>query len=128
VAFEEFFMDDLNEKGHLPTEQQKYDQQIRNFIRILLGDNPPTGVLNICSKNKGVGGIKTHSFQPFDIDGIVKKIPELRDHADVYFETCLQSEPPAPGKRGDAKSKTVMPSVWIDIDVAGPGHVSSEYP
>jgi hypothetical protein len=121
-------MDTTINSGHPPAEQQEFDQQIPDFFRILLGENPPTGVLNICAKNKSGGGMQTFSFQTTDMDGIVKKIMELRDRADVYYETCLQSQLPAPGKRGDVKSKTAMTAIWIDIDVAGPGHASEAYP
>jgi hypothetical protein len=41
---------------------------------------------------------------------------------DVYFGVCLQ-DPAAerPGSRGSAESAVVVPGVWADLDVAGPG-------
>jgi hypothetical protein len=73
--------------------------------------------------------MQTFSFPVSDTAEICKKVKELREEGDVYFEVCLQTMRPPRGKRGDAKSKTVLPGIWFDIDVAGPGHASQEnYP
>lgn len=118
-------MNTVSEIGHTPRD---FDQQISDFLRILYGDTPPVGILNLCSKKRGKVGMRSHSFQSSDIDGIIEKIVALRDQEDVFFETCLQPDRPASGKRGNAKSKTVMPGIWMDIDVAGPNHKSIELP
>jgi hypothetical protein len=114
--------------GQLPPELTDFDKQISFFLKTLYGNSREPAVLNICAKKNGRNGIQTISFPSDKIDDISNKIISMRDYEDIYFETCLQSERPAPGKRGDAKSKTVMPGIWMDIDVAGPGHASSEYP
>ncbi len=46
---------------------------------------------------------------------------------DVYFGVCLQKTKARSG-RGSADNVSVMPGVWIDIDIAGKAHAQGQLP
>ena len=45
-----------------------------------------------------------------------------RQGVDAYFQLCPQAQRPAEGKRGEAATAAAMPGLWLDVDIAGPGH------
>ena len=103
------------------------NDQVTEFLTILLGENPPDAIVNICLKNSGKG-LQTSSFRSTDKTGIIEAVTRMREEGDLYYEICLQPELPEPGKRGKAVDKSVMLGIWMDIDVVGVGHASDAYP
>lgn len=104
-----------------------FDDQITIFFNLLLGENPPEAIVNICVKIEDKG-LKTSSFRSVDRTAIIDAVKRLREEGNVYFETCLQREPPLLGERGKVVEKTIMLGCWMDIDVAGPNHAKDTYP
>ena len=49
-------------------------------------------------------------------------------NTDVYFGVGSQAADLGPSKRGTVADISVITSFWIDIDIAGQGHVSPQYP
>lgn len=116
-------------KDKVPNVKNKPDfqDQVTMFFDIILGENPPDGILNICLKT-GDKGLQTLSFNTADRKAIVDTVTRLKDDGDVYYEVCLQSKLPEHGKRGKAIEKSVMGGLWMDIDIKGPNHASDAYP
>jgi hypothetical protein len=46
----------------------------------------------------------------------------------VYFRTTVIDRDLRPGERGGAKDTITLPGVWIDVDVADPGHAPGALP
>jgi|GEM_PF-862927 len=107
-----------------PAVTMEFDKQPAEFFFALYGHNPPTGYINICKIREKRNGVITYSYETTKIKEIEKKVFELRDLTNVYFEVCIS---PVKG-RGNSISKTAMCGVWFDMDVAGPGHASKDYP
>lgn len=84
--------------------------------------------MNICLKHQKRPGILTKCFPVQDTEQIIDEVIANREVADVYFEVCVQAQPPLPGKRGNAEGVKVVPGFWIDIDIAGPNHKAASYP
>jgi hypothetical protein len=104
-----------------------FDNQVTKFFNIILGENPPKGRLNICVKTRNKG-LRTSSFNCSDKTAIIDGIKRSREEGDLYYETCFQPELPENNKRGKAVDKDSTPGIWMDLDVAGPGHASDAYP
>ncbi len=106
----------------------KFRTIIALFLQALYKCIETLAFLNICLKDPNRNGIITKSFLVSETDLIVTEIISAREHTDVYFEVCLQAEPPLPGKRGNAEGVKVIPGFWVDIDIAGSNHKSDKYP
>jgi hypothetical protein len=87
-----------------------------DFFSALYGPEHGHRYLNIWTKQTK----ETHSFKLGNIASIIETIEDVRASGDVYFELFLQDAPPAPGKRGNADSKTVMTALTFDLDIGGP--------
>lgn len=98
------------------------------FLQVLYKEIETKAFLNICFKDMKRTGIITKTFPISHVDHIAAIILAQREKGDVYLEVCLQSEPPKSGKRGRADGVKVVPGFWVDIDIAGPNHKSTEYP
>jgi len=107
-----------------PAVTMEFDKQPTEFFLALYGHNPPTGYINICKILENGKGVNTYSYETSRIKEIEKKVFELRDLTNVYYEVCISPV----GGRGNSLSKTAMCGVWFDMDVAGPGHASKDYP
>lgn len=106
----------------------KFRTIIALFLQALYKCIETLAFLNICLKDQNRNGIITKSFLLSETDLIIAEIISAREHTDVYFEVCLQSEPPLPGKRGNSEGVKAVPGFWIDIDIAGPNHKATSYP
>ncbi len=109
-------------------EINKLKTIITLFIQALYGKIEADAFLNICLKDSKHNGIITKSFPFHNFDQISDTVIKNREKTDVYFEVCLQAEPPAPGKRGNTEGVKIVPGFWIDIDIAGRHHKSAKYP
>ena len=70
----------------------------------------------------------THRFRLNQLEEAVRKATEQSLNTDVYFGVGLQAEDLGPSKRGAIEDISAIPAFWCDIDVAGKGHSSSDYP
>jgi hypothetical protein len=55
-------------------------------------------------------------------------VPDLPATRDVYVACATRTVRPAGSQRGDAASCAAITALWVDVDVAGPGHAASDLP
>ncbi len=83
---------------------------------------PDDGWLTICHRAPA-GGLATAWFPAGDWD-------DASDHAtriegDVWFGVGLRHEKLSGGRRGGDTDVALLPGLWLDIDIAGPGHADT---
>lgn len=91
--------------------------QAREWLEILHGDSP--GWINICS----TGDWNGRSFPASDIDGgvaYIESLDKLRREG-IYLRATTMRSAPVEGRGGEDISM-MLPGLWGDIDIAGPGH------
>lgn len=101
---------------------------ITRFLQLLYGAVGIEAFLNVCLITPGRNGVLAKSFPVTDIGQIINEVVLQRTKTNVYLEVCLQEQPAIPGRRGNAKGAKVVPGFWIDVDVAGENHKSTNYP
>lgn len=93
---------------------------IRAWLAVLHGDSP--GLVHICATGLWTG----RAFD--DLDHAADYAAEL-DHAGregVYVRATTLRAPLAPGARGGEDDTLALPGLWADIDIAGPGHKTTQ--
>lgn len=96
--------------------QQDLDASL-NWIDILHGDSP--GLVHICA----FGDWEGQSFD-WDIqrDEAARYIQAKDPAQGIYLRTTTLLKALEPGKRGSDTDSATLPGLWADIDLAGPGH------
>jgi len=102
-------------------EQQKH---LVRFIADLYGDLEDQCKLITWTKYYKI----TVALDVMERDNLAYHAVTASQYDDVYFSPGLQQTAPPPGKRGDSTTVLAIPGLWMDIDVNGPGHASSDYP
>ncbi len=105
-----------------------YETIIALFLQALYKNIEAQAFLNICLKDIKRTGMVAKCFPVQDINNIIAEVITNREHTDVYFEVCLQAEPPVSVKRGNADGVKIVPGFWVDIDILGSNHKSTKYP
>ena len=103
-----------------PPEEPDSDKKIRmpqSFLEILYG-NIAVDWFNLWTKQDK----RTHSFQMQNRQEISAKALSLSENMDVYFSVGLHSQKPPAGKRGASETVTVIPGLWMDVDIKDSGH------
>lgn len=92
--------------------------EAREWLEILHGDSP--GSLNICSTLDWRGGF---FFAKTEIDLALDYIEALdaRGAEGIYLRATTLKTEPLTGRGGDDLS-LMLPGLWADMDLAGPGH------
>lgn len=107
----------------LASRSQGSMEEQRIFFNNLWGEPPPTGIVNIVTlPDKGI-----YSFQSDQIEKALELIENVKHSVNVYCEMCLQQSFPLRGKRGKVDEASVMPGIWLDLDIAGPNHSANNY-
>lgn len=104
-----------------------------SFFRLLYGDDAP-GWLVLCTIDSGAIHVSPQPAAQFEATG--ELAARVSQKHNLYFGIGLQSEKPVPvirdGKevpsRGDAAGVCAIPGLWLDIDIAGPAHKSTNLP
>ena len=91
---------------------------IKQFFLIINGNTYIEGFRNIFIKPE----FRTFAFPTHDINTMADKVVELSTQYDVYFEVCIQKEPPLPAKRGNVEGVIAVPGLWLDIDIKSSNH------
>ena len=82
------------------------------------------GLTHICSTNDWPGRTFT------DPTAAARYVTYLdgEGREGIYARVTTLKAPLAPGKRGGAADTMVLPALWADVDIAGPGHVEGNLP
>jgi putative DNA primase/helicase len=95
-----------------------------HFFEAMYGDCKE-GYLTLWTKQ----GKKTYWFEVIDYEEAAATAVQLaRMKRDVYFGVALRKEElPAP-QRGSIQDVSLLPGVWMDIDIASDAHVQKDLP
>ncbi len=109
------------------------------FLRALYPGSERPGRLVLWSKSRRSG--KKHTDWTHSLVQAARLARRYRHTRDVYFGIALQDKEralavarrrrPRAGKstvRGSEASAIALPALWVDLDVAGPGHSSNRLP
>jgi hypothetical protein len=110
--------------------------QVREHLRALYGhDNGgdcPGWLSIFAARGKDEQRETTCAAVPadeiFDETTITRIVAGAANGWDVYAGVGLQQQNPGPGRRGTAATVLAMPSVFMDIDIAGPNHKEQRLP
>lgn len=106
-----------------PTPEAENIEGINNFFSAFYGNAP--GALGIWEKQNK----HTSWFSATQRDEAARACLEMVDRGlDVYYSVCLQEKALTASKRGSTDTVSTIPGLWVDIDILGPGHSSSELP
>jgi hypothetical protein len=94
---------------------------MQDFLKALYQD--AEGLLTLWTKQDKA--TKWHDIQ--DQDAIINDAQELAASMDVYYGVGLRGTRAATG-RGLNEDVTVIPGLWVDMDIAGPGHKTNDLP
>jgi putative DNA primase/helicase len=96
---------------------------IRRYVETLFGsaDSGHLPVWNSLTK-------RTNWVPVGDTDSIVAACIELGARGNVYTGVGLHSTPLGEHSRGRAASVSGIPGLWLDLDLAGPGHKTTNLP
>jgi hypothetical protein len=97
--------------------------QIITFFEKLYGGCESRGYLVLWTRNDR----RSNFFSLNQIKEAAQEAATLAAEKDVYFAVGLQKTRPSSG-RGSADTVTVIPGLWCDIDIKGPGHGRSDLP
>jgi len=109
---------------YLADEMLEQQKDLVKFIADLYGDLEGHFKLITWTKHYKI----TVALDVVERDDLAYHAITVSQYDDVYFALGLQKSAPPPGKRGDSSSVVAIPGLWMDIDISGPGHASSDYP
>ncbi len=98
---------------------------VREWLGVVHGQSP--GLIGISAAGATPGERFTNTaFET--IDDAVRQVGWL-DRAGkqgIYHRVTTLRERPPQGRRGNAEASLALPGLWADIDIAGPGHKTTE--
>lgn len=119
-------MENFNNNNLLPNN---YRSDTALFLNEIYGQIKENCFITICYKSPVSGGMPGTSYPvTADLNVIEQEILEKSKNHDIYFEICPHASPVQAGKRGSVAGVAVVPMLWLDLDIAGDNHKSSEYP
>jgi hypothetical protein len=102
--------------------QAQPERQPAHFLGTMYGRSPLPGFLAIWE----LPGKQSDFFKEAGL--AADKVEELACLHDVYFGVGLRREALPADRRGESKDVVAIPGFWIDIDIAGANHKSSDLP
>ncbi len=109
------------------------------FLAALYGEPVEPGSLVIWTNSRRSG--KKESLWTRNLDQAARLATRWRNSREVYFGVALQDQDAAVKiakrrrprtsarwVRGSAETATLVPALWADLDVAGPGHAATDLP
>ena len=109
------------------------------FLQALYPEPVTPGQLVLWTKSRRRG--HTCSHWTLNLDEAARRGMRLRKSQDVYFGVALQDQKKAiaiarqrrpraskTSSRGSEPSATLLPALWADLDIAGPGHRRNDLP
>lgn len=94
-----------------------------DFLRALY---PDTADLYLAGHTKG-DRLRSAFFGGHNAIGDLLTFADANPKLDCYYTVCPLSSKPDRG-RGEARHAGALPCLWLDIDIAGPGHKDNNYP
>lgn len=96
--------------------------ETREWLEIAYGDVP--GLIHICSTANWTG----KTFESGDIEGALGYVQLLNDRGaeGIYARACTLKWLPQEGARGGDEASFFLPGLWADLDIAGPGHKTTQ--
>lgn len=100
-------------------------QDIANFLHTVFGKTAAGKISLWCLPAK-----ESIHLDVTDLDWVAGNIAtaDLDNDQDVYFGVALRGSDVGPTRRGSKADCVTAPCLWVDIDVAGPGHAASNLP
>lgn len=97
--------------------------QSKLFLNALFGNMHSDGWLILWKPDK-----KSVSVPVSDLDQAAEITQALKSGHNVYFGLGLQGKKPSEWSRGKADGVMAIPGLWLDMDIAGPGHKETRIP
>lgn len=96
--------------------------ETREWLEIVYGDVP--GYLHVCSTDDWDG----MTFREGEIELALRYVAHLdsKKREGIYVRACTLRHPPRQGHRGGDQLSFFLPGLWADLDIAGPGHKTTQ--
>jgi hypothetical protein len=95
-----------------------------HFLEALFGQ-AEAGYLSLWRKDTKESG---HFALPADFAGVAARALAAAKETDVYFGVGLRGRDLGKRERGGDPDVVAIPGLWLDLDIAGPGHKGSALP
>lgn len=92
------------------------EQQAASWLHILHGDS--RGYINVCTNNDWSG----RCFTDLDQAAAYLRFLDTQRPVGIYARVTSLRAVPEAGRRGGRRDSLTLPTLWADLDIAGPGH------
>ena len=94
---------------------------VEQWFYLLHGDCPGLSVVSSPLSWSGKASRIAGDVWPGSLVDYVNDLDAAGAHS-IYLRTTTVASPPEQHKRGSADESVALPALWMDIDIAGPGH------
>lgn len=94
----------------------------REWFELLYGEFEPGTWLTLFSADSESGSKDTDWSPVDDLDLLARHVERRAPTRDVWFGVATRVQELDKGRRGSAEDCDAVPALWVDIDIAGPGH------
>lgn len=112
------------------SEPQLDPQETRAWLELHYGTFPPEGHLSVLAINRepnAAGNVRSVLWGTTDqLDHLTTLIHQKAPTCDVWLGAATRTQR-LEGRRGGAEDCHQLPGMWIDVDIAGPGHADSTH-
>jgi len=102
------------------------------FLRAIFARVPPEQWISIFAKDRTADQSARSSNKVLwsevgDIEKLVERLEPLSDSHCIWFGVATRRQRLSEGRGGDADC-ALVPAMWADLDITGPGHRSAQLP
>lgn len=98
---------------------------VRNWFSRLYGKTDRFELINVVHTGDWAGETNSLTYLDPLIVGSVERA-DMSEPLGVYHRVTTLKRRPSAGQRGSAGMSSTLPALWADIDIAGPGHATTE--
>lgn len=96
-------------------------EAVEKWLYLLHGDCPGYSVVSHPGNWSGRAVSVSSDDWPDQLIGYVARTDRSQPKG-IYLRVTTVASPPAEGRRGFTKDSIALPALWLDMDIAGPGH------
>lgn len=96
-------------------------EAVEKWLYLLHGDCPGYSVVSHPGNWSGRAVSVSSDDWPDQLLGYVARTDRSQPKG-IYLRVTTVNSPPAEGRRGFTKDSIALPALWLDMDIAGPGH------
>lgn len=94
---------------------------VEQWLYLLHGDCPGYSIISSPTNWTGRAVLTQSDTWPDDLLRYVQ-ILDNQGQKGIYLRVTTVGEQPKPGRRGSDEHSVALPALWLDMDIAGPGH------